>query len=297
MRFITTLCLICIFHFGGFSATSSGTDGIEKKGDSLFRAGKFQLAGLYFEKLSFLASDNKTKTTALLKKADCYLARKDFGNAQNVLSRIFYGEISDSLVFVARHKTALCAYLNSDFTLAESQIILIKEFIADSSISIRAYPLYALILNESQKWLEAKSVLKDFVNYTVKNPDLASELRNEISALYESDKIPKLKNIEYAKKLSMFLPGMGQLYCGYFWEGSLSLGLQIIGLGLTGLSIYHRYYFTGSTLAFGIFQKFYAGGLNRTEFLARKRNYTSVRAFNDSRKDFILNLLETKKAP
>jgi hypothetical protein len=126
---------------------------------------------------------------------------------------------------------------------------------------------------------------------------LASELRNEISALYESDKIPRLKNIEYAKKLSMFLPGMGQLYCGYFWEGSLSLGLQIIGLGLTGLSIYHRYYFTGSTLAFGIFQKFYAGGLNRTEFLARKRNYTSVRAFNDSRKDFILNLLETKKAP
>ncbi len=289
--------MICIFHFGGYSATNSGTNGIEKKGDSLFKAGQFQLAGLYFEKLSFLASDNKTKTTALLKKADCYLARKDFGNAQSVLSRIFYGEISDSLVFVAQHKTALCAYLNSDFTLAESQIILIKEFIADSSISIRAYPLYALILNESQKWLEAKSVLNDFVNFTVKNPELASGLRNEISGLYETNNIPKLKDIEYAKKLSMFLPGMGQLYCGYFWEGSLSLGLQIIGLGLTGLSIYHRYYFTGSTLAFGIFQKFYAGGLNRTEFLARKRNYTSVRTFNDSRKEFILNLLETKKAP
>jgi tetratricopeptide (TPR) repeat protein len=297
MKYIITFCLICIFHYGGFSAINSGISGLEKKGDSLYKAGQFQLAGLYFEKVSFLAIENITKTTALIKKADCYLARKEFDNAQNVLSRIFYGELSDSLTFAARSKTALCAYLNSDFVLAESQIILAKGFIPDTSIYIKAYPLFALILNESQKWEEAKSVLKDYIKFKEKDPEMVSKLCNEVNEMYETKKIPTLKNVEYAKKLSMLLPGSGQLYCGYFWEGTLSVGLQLVALGFTGLCIYNKYYFTGATLAFGLFQKFYGGGLNRTEFLAKKRNYTSIRTFNDSRKKFILNLLETKKAP
>jgi tetratricopeptide (TPR) repeat protein len=290
MKYAITLCLICIFRFAGFSATEGNTQIIARKADSLYQLKQFQLAGIYYDQVVYLAQDNTTKTKALLSKADCYLERKDFTKAEAVLSRIFYADLNDSLIYLSRYKSALASYLNSNFSEAESQVIQAKSFIADTTLLVNIFPLYVLILNESRKYKEAKEVLLSYISATLLDSIYKAKLMSEVELYYQDNHTPRLKSPDKAKKLSMFLPGTGQLYAGYFWEGALNVGLQLFGLGFTGVCVYNRYYFTGGLIGFAIFQKFYGGGMNRAQFLTEKRNYKLTRKFNDGVKKIVLSI-------
>jgi len=281
--------LICIFRFAGYSTTEEDIVTLFKKAESLYDSKQYQLAGICYDEISFLAGNNVIKTKALLRKADCYLLRKEFAKAELVMSRVFYADLNDSLVYLARYKTALSCYLNSNFYEAESQIIQAKSFIQDSNLVYQIYPLYVLVLNERNKYNEAKKVLLDYANFSIKDSLQKVKVFQDIAFQYQDSKIPKLKDPERAKKLSMFLPGTGQLYAGYFGEGALSVSLQLVGLGFTGLCIWQKYYFTGAFVGFSIFQKFYGGGMNRAQFLVEKRNYIKTRTFNDAAKIYVLD--------
>ena len=280
--------MICIFRFAGYSAIEVDFNILFKRADSLFQSQQYQMAGIGYDQIAYLSGENIVKTKALLKKADCYLARKEFAKAEIVLSRIYYADLNDSLIYFARYKTALASYLNSNFSEAESQVIQAKSFINDSGLVYQFYPLYVLILNESKKYQEAKEVLIAYATHLVKDTLQKKIILNEIEQQYQTSKIPKLKDPEKAKKLSMFLPGTGQLYAGYFWEGALSVSLQLVGLGFTGLCVFYKYYFTGIAVGTSIFQKFHVGGMNRSEFLVNKRNHLETRIFNDKIVNYIL---------
>ncbi|MFN5831344.1 MAG: tetratricopeptide repeat protein [Bacteroidota bacterium] len=282
--------MICISRFAGYSATESEIQLISRKADSLYQVKQFQLAGIYYDQVVYLAQDNITKTKALLNKADCYLERKDFTKAEAVLSRIFYADLNDSLIYLSRYKSALASYLNGNFSEAASQVIQARSFIADTTLVVNIFPLYVLILNESLKYVEAKEVLLSYIKTTHRDSINKSAMLREVELYYQNNKIPHLKSPEKAKKLSMFLPGTGQLYAGYFWEGALNVGLQLFGLGFTGVCVYNKYYFTGGLIGFAIFQKFYGGGMNRAQFLTEKRNYKITRRFNDGAKKLVLSV-------
>lgn len=247
------------------------------------------MAGIHYDQIAYLAGDNSVKTNALLKKADCYLERKEFAKAEMVLARIYYADLTDSMIFFGRYKSALASYLNSNFGEAESQVIQAKSFLLDSNLVYKMYPLYVLILNESRKYEESRNILTSYVNYEVQDSSTKVKLLSQIEEHYHMSHIPKMKNPEKAKKLSMFMPGTGQLYAGYFWEGALNVSLQLAGLGFTGLCIWNKYYFTGAFVGFSIFQKFYGGGMNRAQFLTEKRNYKLQRKFNDRAKEIVMS--------
>ncbi|MES2837453.1 MAG: hypothetical protein V4667_08015 [Bacteroidota bacterium] len=295
MKLLIILCSICIFHCEGFS---NNKQQLFYKADSLFEKKEYQLAGIEYDRIAYSASTNETKVISLIKKADCYLLRNNFSVAEKCLLRIAYYDIGDSLHYAARIATATAAYLNSNFELAESQIIQIKSFVTDTSLYTNCLPLYALILNESNRWSEAQQTLLQYIN---SNQFISSAQKeayaNEINTIYSQKNIPKLKNVEKAKNLSTFLPGTGQLYLGYVAEGVASVAFQLVGLGFTGLCIWQKYYVTGALIGFSFFQKFYAGGITRTEFLANRKNYNMKRKFNDEAKNIILEFNQIKKAP
>lgn len=279
--------MICIFPFAGFS--TSGELWFSK-GDSLFNARQYQLAGIAYDYVAYQSTSNSLRTQALLRKADCYLARQDFAGAEQCLSRLMYYELSDSLQYEARYKSALAAYLNASFEAAESQILQARAFIADSMLVMQAMPLYALILNESGRWTEARQVLIDYVQARNIRTEEKQQLLAEIENLYTPKNIPRLKNMEKANRLSTFLPGTGQIYAGYWGEGILNVSLQAVGLGITVLGIWNKYYFTGAFLGFSFFQKFYMGGINRTAFLVNKRNYQLKQQFNKQGKALVFKV-------
>jgi hypothetical protein len=191
--------LICIFRFAGYSAIEVDFNILFKRADSLFQSQQYQMAGIGYDQIAYLSGENIIKTKALLKKADCYLARQEFAKAEIVLSRIYYADLNDSLIYFARYKTALASYLNSNFSEAESQVIQAKSFINDSGLVYQFYPLYVLILNESKKYKEAKEVLIAYANYLVKDTLQKNIILNEIDQQYQISKIPKLKYPEKAK--------------------------------------------------------------------------------------------------
>lgn len=287
MKLLIILCSICIFHCEGFS--SNKQQQLFFKADSLFQKKEYQLAGIEYDRIAYLAPTNELRVISLIKKADCYLLRNNFLVAETCLLRIAYYDINDSLQYAARMATATAAYLNSNFDLAESQIIQIKNFVSDTSLYTKSLPLYALILNESNRWEEAQQTLLQYINSNqLISATQKSTLINEVNTFYTKKNIPKLKSVEKAKNLSTLLPGTGQLYLGYVGEGIANVSFQLIGLGFTGLCIWQKYYVTGALVGFSFFQKFYAGGITRTVFLANKRNYKVKRKFNDEAKNIIL---------
>jgi tetratricopeptide (TPR) repeat protein len=301
-KMIVKYGIICFWMCRFLCTACLGNDNLSARqwlaeGDRLFEEGNFQQAGICFEKGFFESETPRIQALALIKKSDCYLAREAYSDASRVLSRMPYSEIGDTLAVIARQKSALAAYLGRDFSLAESHLMQALALIEDSSLTLHLMPFHALVFNEQQRWAEAKSVLLRYLERLSLPEDEKKKWKQSIGNQYETKKIPRLKNPEKAKMLSAFLPGLGYLYAGNISEGFWNVALQTLGLGLTGVGIFYGYYFTSAFVSISIFQKFYAGGINRSSFHARKWNYEKSRDFNLACKNLVIDLMKTKKAP
>lgn len=281
-------CLICISLFAG-SLTNPvlGGNGFGIA-DSLFLLGKYYPAALEYERAAYLSPTNSIRTLALLKKAECFKQTRDFLESEKATERIVYSNLNDTLIAEARYQSALCSYLAGNFVNAENHLLQMKAFIRDSSLTVNSLPLYALVLNELQRWPEAKEMALESIRNSRLSVEEKDTLLKEINELYVTENYPRMKNLLKAQKMSAFLPGLGQLYAGYFWEGAASSFLNIASAGFIVYSIYTKLYFTGIITGSGIFSKFYLGGSNRLEYLVGKRNYKVLRSYNDQLKNVIL---------
>lgn len=278
---------ICIFLFEGFSINPLYPASFAKA-DSIFFRGEYWNASIEYERVFFNAVDNYTRTIALINKSECLKAMAQIGLAEKCLLRINYNGLSDSLIHFSRVQTALCAYLAGNFTNAESQLLQLHNQVVDSLFIISSYPLYALVLNELKMWDKAKEVLLTYIRV---NKDFGlnkDSLAKEIETAYSLEKLPKLINVNRAKLLSSILPGSGQIYSGYFWEGLANASLQGIAMASFAYGIYIGYYATAIVIGFGLLQKLYVGALTRTEYLANKRNYERVYIYNKKLKEIIM---------
>jgi len=280
---------ICICLFAEFSIRA----GESKQfyfADSLFKNKLYSIAAIEFERAFFYAEDVEEKNYSLLKKAECLKQLEKFELAEKCLMRINYFGISDTMVYTARHQTALCAYLSEHFTNAESQLLQMQLSVKDTNLTSASLPLFALVLNELQKWDEAKNVLLKYIKNSSIKQTTKDSLKRETENLYQTKNYPKLKKANKAKVLASIIPGMGQVYAGYFWEGAANGSFQAIALLATAYGIYTGYYVTSAVVSFGLFQKFYAGAIVRTDFLVQKKNYKLLRNYNDKLKEKIIVL-------
>ena len=255
--------------------------------DSLMVLGQYQYAAIEYERGYFLSEDISERNSALLHKAECYKALKKFDLAEKCLMRINYFNLPDTIVYLAREQTALCAYLAEHFSTAESQLLQLRYLIKDTSFFSKSLLLYTLVLNELDKWDEAKSALHQWVNCTAFSNPTKDSLNREVDILYNNKNYPKLKKVETARMLSFIVPGTGQIYAGYFWEGVANASMQGAALLLTAYGIYTGYYATSAIIWFSLFQKLYSGAITRTEYLVEKRNYKLARNYNDRIKNYI----------
>lgn len=238
--------------------------------DSLFLAGAYEKAAVKYEAQYFKAENINESAKALLQKARCYKQLQQFDNALLNLARIPVYSISDSLAEELRYETLLCTYLIEDYHKAEFLISQYKQEIQRISVQERILMLEVLTKNHLSKYEDAKAAFKALM--TLKKINLNTD---SVYAL-----VPKLKNPKKAEILSAIIPGSGQVYAGYPLEGAASLLLQTATLGFGAYKIYQGYYFIGFFTGFGLFQKFYFGGMNRAAFLTEKRNKEKNQEFN-----------------
>jgi hypothetical protein len=273
--------LICIFHYAGFSNSNNSEPFY--KADSLKQSGDIQWAIVEYERIVYNTNDNSIRTIALLNKAECFAIINDFPAAEKSLKRVFYNDLVDTLSYNAHYNTAFYAYLNKNFNYTLSELLLIDNFLPDS-LKIKSYPLYALALNELRQWDNAKEKMEVWVNYYFNDVTIVKDsLLKEIQVLYNPSKHPKYKNPEKAHLYSSFIPGMGQLYSGYWADAAISALMQLSGIGIALYGVFVvKYYVAGVVFGYGIFQRFYMAGTKRAEFLANKHNYKTARDYNDN---------------
>lgn len=226
---------------------------------------------------------------ALLKKAECLVQSGNFPEAEKTTERIMYTNLNDTLIAESHHWSALCSYLAGNFSNAENHLLQMNTFIHDSTLTVNSQLLYALVLNELKRWPEAKEKAMKAINSSAISASEKDSLRKKINQLYVPENYPRMKKLLKAQKMSAFLPGLGQLYAGYFWEGTASAFLNVASVGFMGYCIYTKLYFTGIITGSGVFSKFYLGGSRRLEYLVNKRNYKELRTYNDKLKVAILS--------
>lgn len=283
------LCVGCLANNISAQVSDAAIIKLKMYGDSLYNAGNYYEAALSFDRAAFFSSSIIDKANLLLKKSDAYKQLADYENAELAFSGLDFSKLGDSLMLHVKYEAAYCAYLSGYFEKAESHLEQLNSFVSDSGILVNSYLLNTLILNEEGKWQEAKKHLVSYVNKSGQFSDTAKKrMFSEIDNLYSSHNLPSMKNINKASHLSMVIPGLGQMYAGYFWEGAGSFALSAATLGLTAFGIYQHYYITSILFGFATFERFYIGNNRRAEFLAKKTNYKRKKACNEKLKAYIV---------
>lgn len=292
MKSIRQFWLICVsllsvcFH----RASAWNDKGLTDQADSLFKSGQFQKAAIAFERAGFETSDPVGRTFALLGKAECLKKMNKFFEAEETLLRVEYSKNSDSISTRIRFQTALCGYLAGNFSNAESQIQQLFFFNRDSASTQFALPLYALILNEQSKWSEAYLKMRTFINLNEKSERRRDSIMVLLNHVFDEKFFPIEKSERRARRLSMIIPGAGQIYAGKWGEGFSSFGLNLTALAFVGLNFWNAYYITTFTVGTMGLQMVYAGGIERAELLTRQYNLQSKYNYNRELRDVILSI-------
>lgn len=246
--------LTCIFLFGCFFAEAQ-----IGRADSLFQQSNYQLAAVFYEKAAFEETDVYRQSVCLLKKAYCYKAMGDYGQALEITGRMMKVH-DDSLKRKVNYERILLAYLEEDYQLTYNELLKWDLAFHDDPLVL---PYRFLTLVSLDKIDEAKALLVKQYEYF--------GLSEEEATSFFPEKW-KLKNPQKAYNLSLFLPGVGQMYSGYFLRGLFSGGIQAVLIVFTGYNLYHGYFFTGGMTGAAFFYTFYLGGARYARQLAEIRN-------------------------
>ncbi len=255
--------MICIFLCAPFFSSAQ-----VNLGDSLLRESSYLKAAIAYELAFFEGMPSTLLNNVLLKQATCYKMSGKYDRALLSLERADFYSGSDSLRFLLYYEYAINAMLAKRYDLAYSKIAELYYELpkADHSIIL---PLEILCLNELQRWEEAHAKYQAFARVN----NIAEDPYPEILAF-------KKKNPDKAFSLSFWMPGLGQMYAGYFWKGALS---SMLNAGLITLSVWgflDAYYFSGLFTGVALFYLSYNGGARYAEVLANQYNERKAKEFN-----------------
>ncbi|MEO9475216.1 MAG: hypothetical protein ABJG41_06765 [Cyclobacteriaceae bacterium] len=162
---------------------------------------------------------------------------------------------------IVSYEKVLAYYLSEDYQASYNEVLKHKLLFGPNDPDMIFFE--ALNLIAVYRWKEAEKVLLD-------NSELLGFSAPDIEMVFDGNKKPK--NSDKAFNLSMFLPGVGQMYAGYLFKGLLSGGIQAGLIGASAYALYKGYFFTGGLTGVALFYTFYFGGARYAKELAEKRN-------------------------
>lgn len=226
-------------------------------------------ASVAYEYAVFKAVEPIYRSKLMLKRAYALKQQGSFERAFDNLQRIDIYVLPDSMAKNVLYESALNAFLAERYDQSLSKLEELKIY-PDSEMEGRNLILEILTLNEMKEWTKAH---EHFLSYKKKfAPSLQDPYLQKI----------KMKNSERAFNLSYFLPGVGQMYAGYFWKGFLSGFINVGTVAFAGYSFLTGYYFSGAFTGVTLFYIFYNGGARYAEVLAEQYNREKGEEFNKS---------------
>lgn len=228
------------------------------------------------ERVLFHSNSPREQKQALSIKGKALKNQHQFSKAAETFQQIRITSSKDTLFNEKFYEEALCNYLAGNF---ENTINIIQqfEFLSNNKISTSDIILIKILsLNSLFKFEESKELLLKYLNFTNSNDKIIATVNN----LYKKRNIPKKKNPELAKNMSMIIPGLGHIYADRWIEGGISLALNAGALAFGIYHIYYGYYFTGYVVGFSLLHKFHSGGMKRSYILVETKNKKNIANFN-----------------
>lgn len=227
------------------------------------------LSVVFFEKAVYEASNPNEKNIALLEKAYCYKLNNQFKEAAETLERTFPNLSNDSIKFLIGYESALCNYLDANYSKALLSLFQVKYSTKSKDLLKKLTYLEILLAHEQQNWKEANNLVNEMAFSD-------STFNDSINLLYATLSEIKLKDPEKAETLSYFIPGAGQMYAGKVFRGITSFLIQTGLLGFAGYSFLNGYYFSGTFTGVSLFYVFYMGGARHAGYLAGEYNEQAI---------------------
>jgi TM2 domain-containing membrane protein YozV len=226
-----------------------------EKADSLFRTGEFQQAAIAYERAFY----DTGEPHYLLQKVYSYKAIKDFDSALRTAQRI--NTSNDSLEALALYEKVLLYFLKDSYQEAYNELLRYQVYGYAQDFNTEYIRFVSQV--QLQDWQNAREQLvSDSVYFGLSDEEIEYILSEDL----------KKKEISKARTLSYFLPGVGQMYAGYFGKGVVS-GLMVTGtIAFTGYSALTGYFFTGMVPGAALFYTFYLGGARYAGQLATRKN-------------------------
>lgn len=262
--------------------------------DSLFKNKNYELAATSYERIYFFSNNNTDRITALINRSTCFKNLNKNHEAYNSLVRILNYDVSDSIKCYANYQLALNLFLSNYYNDAEKYCAKNRSIPVNSVDYKHSVLLHGFVLNELKLYDKAK--LK-FIEYSeICNADSLSrtQLKNLVLSSYQNEKLPKLKSLKKARRLSKILPGAGLFYAGKPGKALANIGFQLFAVGYTGINIYFYNYVTSATAGLFLIRSFYTGGVNQLNDVIPEVNHKRSKKFNNNFKTAYFQLLKNE---
>ncbi|MCU0455241.1 MAG: hypothetical protein MUE74_02975 [Bacteroidales bacterium] len=257
----------------------------------IYSEGRYFEASIEFERAIFYEADNHKIAYFRYYKSLCYKNMTEYSRALNELADIDILAVPDSLLFPVFYEKAICSFLAGDEKSAFLEIEKIRKIDTAFLFAGELLPLEILCLNTAGRWDNARAQWYVYLECMFRNDSLRNVFMAEVEAIYCKKNIPKFHSTMKAGKLSGFIPGLGQIYCGEILEGTLNFLINVTLLGFTIWELYTKYYFTGYIMGLRLFNRFYTSGIRRAVELAREKNTEVINKFNAANSELMFRAM------
>lgn len=218
----------------------------------------------------FELSDNDARYELILKKA-LLLKRKGRAiEASRTLSRIPYKSTNPNVGLETAYNLALLHFAQNQFQDAQRYLSDCYYFFDAAQTDTRIQFLQILVYNGLENYDDAKEALGK----------LNRQCRKPVDADSAYQDITNLKDPEKARRLSAYLPGLGQWYVGDFWRGMNSFLLHAATITYMAYCGANKLYLNGIFSGFSLFAAFYSGGKRNAYALSIKQQQNAVNQLN-----------------
>ena len=208
------------------------------------------------------STNDSTKLAVLSDKANIYKSLRMYEQALMELERAEKYCIDQRTITLIRYEEMLNYFLSNKYSYSGDIVISLPE-IEEIHKKQEYYLMKLQSLNEAEKWEQCKQELLLLCS----NSD-----SSKIKLIQQLPVIYNYKSPEDCKRLSAFLPGLGEIKAGYPLKGITSFLIQSGLIVFTGYNFYAGFYLTGTISGSIPFLKFYGGGKRLSERLAERHN-------------------------
>jgi len=273
--FSTCVFLLTLFSINRICASDYFLNALR-----IYTEGRFFEASIEFERAIYYETDSNLISVSKYYKSLCYKELGEYDKALEELAKENMESLPDSIFLAFGYEKVLCSYMKEDLNQALFNIDKVYQRFKDTLRILEFLPLNILCLNSCREWNNAMILWNYYIDNSRLNDSVKVNFRQEVNRLYDKKNLPGFYFPDKAERLSTYLPGSGQIYCGALPEGLFNLSINGTLLYYAFSQLYNKFYFTGYFVGLKLFNKFYSGGIRRARSLALEKNEKGIKSFN-----------------